>query len=95
VLEAHEREKKTNFLEACLEQRWHFSPFMASTDGLLGKESQTLLKKLSALLAEKWEKPYSEMCGYVNARMSIALWYEPLVSVYGAPFGAPVSQRAK
>jgi hypothetical protein len=32
-----------------------------------------LLKKLSALLAEKWEKPYSEICGYVNARMSIAM----------------------
>jgi hypothetical protein len=33
----------------------------------------TLLKKLSALLAEKWEKPYSEICGYVNAPMSIAM----------------------
>jgi hypothetical protein len=51
----------------------HFSPFVASTDGLLGKESRTLLKKLSALLAEKWEKPYSKICGYVNARMSIAM----------------------
>ncbi len=73
VLEAHEREKKKKYLEACLEQRRHFSPFVASTDGLLGKESRTLLKKLSALLAEKWEKPYSEICGYVNARMSIAM----------------------
>jgi hypothetical protein len=57
VLEGHEREKKKKFLEACLEQRRHFSPFVASMDGLLGKESRTLLKKLSALLAEKWEKP--------------------------------------
>ncbi len=73
MLEAHKREKKKKYLEACLEQRWHFSPFVASTDGLLGKESRTLLKKLSALLAEKWEKPYSEICGYVNARMSIAM----------------------
>jgi hypothetical protein len=51
VLEAHEREKKKKYLEACLKQRRHFSPFVASTDSLLGKESQTLLKKLSALLA--------------------------------------------
>jgi hypothetical protein len=72
VLEAHEREKEKKYVEACLEQRRHFSPFVAATDGLLGKESRTLLKKLSALLAEKWEKPYSEICGYVNARMSIA-----------------------
>jgi hypothetical protein len=28
----------------------------------LGKEAKILLKKLSARLAEKWEKPYSEVC---------------------------------
>jgi hypothetical protein len=35
-----------------------FSPFVVSTDGLLGKKAKTLLKKLSGFLAEKWEKPY-------------------------------------
>jgi hypothetical protein len=73
VLAAHEREKKRKYLEACLEQRRHFSPFVVSTDGLFGIEAKTILKKLSSLLAEKWEKPYSEVCGYVNARMSIAV----------------------
>jgi hypothetical protein len=73
VLATHEREKKRKYLEACLGQRRHFSPFVVSADGLLGKEAKTLLKKLSALLAEKWEKPYLEVCGYVNARMSIAI----------------------
>jgi hypothetical protein len=73
VLATHEREKKRKYLEACLGQRRHFSLFVVSTDGLLGKEAKTLLKKLSALLAEKWEKPYSEVCGYVSARMSIAV----------------------
>jgi hypothetical protein len=29
------------------------------------------LKKLSALLAEKWEKPCSQVCGCVNARVSV------------------------
>jgi hypothetical protein len=65
VRSPREREEKED-LEACLEQRWRLSPFVASTDGLLGKE-------LSTLLAEKWKKPYSEICGYVNARMSIAM----------------------
>jgi hypothetical protein len=73
VLKVYQREKKKKYLEACLEQRRHFSPFVALTDGLLGKESQALLKQLSALLAEKWEKLYLEICGYVNARMSIAM----------------------
>ena len=73
VLDAHEKEKKKKYLGACLEQRRHFSPFVVSTDGLIGKESRTLLNTLSAALALKWEKPYSEICGYVNARMSIAI----------------------
>jgi hypothetical protein len=29
---------------------------MVSTDGLLGREAKTLLKKLSSVLAEKWQK---------------------------------------
>ena len=43
-----------------------------STDGMIGREGKCALKRLSIRLAEKWEKPYSEVCGYVNVRMSIA-----------------------
>jgi hypothetical protein len=32
---------------------WGFSPFVVSADGLLGKEAKILLRKLSAMLAEK------------------------------------------
>jgi hypothetical protein len=32
-----------------------------------------MLKKLSFVLAEKWEKSHSEVCGYVNAPMSITI----------------------
>ena len=47
---------------------------MVSADGLIGKEAKTLLKRISALLAKKWDnKPYSVVCGYVNSRMSIAI----------------------
>jgi hypothetical protein len=72
-LEAHEKEKKKKYLKPCLEQRRHFIPFVVSTDDLIGKEAKTFLKKLSSLLAEKWEKPYSVVCGYVNAQVSIAI----------------------
>jgi hypothetical protein len=73
VLEQHEKEKKKKYLQACLAQRRHFTPFVVSTDGLIGKEAKTLLKKLSSKLAVKWGEPYSKVCGYVNARMSIAI----------------------
>jgi hypothetical protein len=75
VSSAHEREKIKKHLRACLEQRRHFSPFVASAGGLLGEEAKILLRKLSAMLAEKWEKsPCSEVCGCcVDARVSIAI----------------------
>ena len=73
VLAAHEREEKKKYLGACLEQCRHFSPSVVSTESLLGKEAKILLlKKLSLRLAEKWEKPYSEVCGFANAGMGIA-----------------------
>jgi hypothetical protein len=40
----------------------HFTLFMVSTNGLLGKEAKTFLKKLSSLLVEKWGKSHSEVC---------------------------------
>ena len=73
VLAAHEREKKKKYLEPCLEQQRHFSPYVVSTDGLFSKEAKMVLKRLALMLTEKWGKPYSEVCGYVNDRMSIAI----------------------
>jgi hypothetical protein len=37
VLKAHENEKKRKYLASCLEQRRHFTPFVVSNDGLIGK----------------------------------------------------------
>jgi hypothetical protein len=67
------REKKRKYLAPCIAQRRHFTPFVVSTDGLIGKEAKCLLEALSIKLAEKWEKPYAVVRGYVNARMSIAI----------------------
>jgi hypothetical protein len=69
----HEREKKSKHLDTCIEQQRHFTPFVLSTDGHLGMEAKVLLKRLSALLAAKWDKPYSVVCGFVNTRMSITI----------------------
>ena len=37
-LQEAERGKKKMYLEACLQQRRHFSPFVSSVDGILGVE---------------------------------------------------------
>jgi hypothetical protein len=43
-------------VEACTEQRRHFSSFAVSMDGVIGKEARALLCQLSALLADKWDQ---------------------------------------
>ena len=50
-----------------------FSPFVVSADGLLGKEAQKVLQHLAAKLADRNGKSYSMVCGFVRARMSIAI----------------------
>ena len=50
-LEEAEKSKKKMYLEACLQQRRHFSPFVASVDELLGVDATTTLKRIASLLA--------------------------------------------
>ena len=71
----HEAERggKRMYLEACLQQRRHFSAFVASVDGLLGVETTATLKRLASRLATKWKKFYSKTCGYVKSKISITL----------------------
>ena len=70
-LEEAERGQKKMYLEACLQQRRHFSPFLASVDGLLGVEAMATLKRIASCLASKWKQPYSKTCGYVKSRIAI------------------------
>ena len=44
-----------------------------SSDGIPGADSITTQKRLVALLSSKLKREYSEMCGFVKARMSLAI----------------------
>jgi hypothetical protein len=48
ILAAHKCEKNCKYLEPCLEQCCHFSPFVVSTDSLIDKEAQTVLYSLQS-----------------------------------------------
>ena len=50
-LQEAEKGKKKMYLEAFLQQRRHFSPFVASVDGLLGVEATATLKRIASRLA--------------------------------------------
>eukprot|EP00978_Attheya_sp_CCMP212_P029071 scaffold102189_cov64-Attheya_sp.AAC.1 len=54
VLAGQEEEKKRKYLTPCLAQRRHFTPFVSSIDGLIGKDGQTFAKRLAGLLSDKW-----------------------------------------
>ena len=72
-LHKDERGKNKMYLEDCLQQRRHFSPFFALVDGLLGVEATATLKRVASRLATKWRQPYSKTCGYVKIRFVITL----------------------
>ena len=73
ALKRQEKEKKKKYCKFCENQRRHLTPFVVSTDRMFGFEARAFLKRLAKLLAEEWEKPYSIVRGFINARMSIAL----------------------
>ena len=68
-----EKSKMKMYLEACLRQLRHFSPFVASVDGLLGAEATATLKRIASCLASKWRQSYSKTCVYVMSRIAITL----------------------
>jgi hypothetical protein len=73
VLAMHAKGKKDLYLRACVERRRSFAPLVYSVDGMAAKEAQAFEKRIASLLAVKWNRHYSEMCGFVRARMALAV----------------------
>jgi hypothetical protein len=73
VIEAAECLKKNKYLQPCLDQRRHFTPFIVSVDGLIGTEAKTVLKVLAARTATKAGKSYSNIMWYMRARLSTSI----------------------
>ena len=73
VLKAAEKVKKDKYLAPCLARRGGFMPLVYSVDGMAGKEAKSFERRIASLLAAKWDRPYSEMVGYVRGRMGLAI----------------------
>ena len=71
--ERQEKEKKKKYCKPYVNRFRHFTPFLISTDGLYDFEAKPLLKRLAKLLAEKCNKLFSTIRGFINAWMRIAL----------------------
>ena len=68
-----EKEKKYLCLQACLECRSTFIPMVYSADRIPRAEALAIQKILAVLLSYKLNCEYSEMFGFVKARMSLAI----------------------
>ena len=73
-LEIAEREKKKEYLHACLNKRRNLTPFVALVDSLIGVEAEAILKRIASSLAQKWEEMNLRTCGYMNSRVEITLF---------------------
>ena len=87
VLRAHERAKMRKYNKACLERRKSFTPLVFSCDGMKGPQAKAALRRLAKVLSDKWERPYSQVCNYVNSQMAIALVRATSTCLHGARAG--------
>ena len=68
-----EKEKKDLYLQDFLERRRTFTAIVYSADGIPRAEALAAQKRLAALLSYKLKREYSEMCGFLWTRMSLAI----------------------
>jgi hypothetical protein len=73
VLQRHEKEKKAKYGALCIARRRTFTPLVFSVDGMQGVEATAASRRQASSLASKWNRSYSEVCGFVRSRLSIAL----------------------
>ena len=76
------------------DQRQNFTPFVLSADGLLAYEAVQFVRRLSSLLADHWQQPYSVVCGWIRARLSIAAVCATHLTLCGSRIpSSKISQR--
>ena len=89
-----ENQNKDLYFQACLEGRRNFTPMVYSVDGIPGAEALAAQKRFATLLSYKMKREYSEMCGFVQARMSLAIVRSNILLLRGPHYkGARIRQR--
>ena len=73
ILRTPEKAKDHKHKAACEATRRDFVPFIVSTDGCMGESARVFLRRLGRHLAAKWQRAYSQVAGFLKARMSVAI----------------------
>ena len=87
VLEKAAKVKKDKYEAACTARRRTFAPLVYSVDGMACKEALAFEKRVASLMASKHERRYSEMVGFVRARMSLSVIRSNTLMLRGARVG--------
>ena len=69
---ARER-KKMKYCDSAEARCASFTPIIASCEGIFDHQAMVDMKRLSTLLASKWEKSYSLVHGWLKARMQVCI----------------------
>ena len=84
IYRRHEMEKKRSYEQRIREvEHSTFTPLVLSSTGGMGKAATTFYKRLSSMLSEKRDVPYSTMIGWVRCRLSFALLRASIMSIRG------------
>ena len=67
------KENKGSYFQSFQDSRRYFTPVVYSAEVIAGAEALSVQKKLAALLSYKLKQEQSEICGFVEARMSPAI----------------------
>ena len=68
-----EKIKKDKHGKHCHGEQKHFSRFVISVDGMIGRETLVVLMNLSQLLAEKIYQLIFHVQGWINGRIAISI----------------------
>ena len=71
VIATAETENKRKYSSVCEERRASFTPLCLLVDGLNGRETNHLIKRLAECLSSKWKMSYSVVMGWVRARSQL------------------------
>ena len=80
------------YVEFCPQKRQNIYPFILSMDVLLSTEAEATLKLLVGCFVDKWWRPYSCTCIYVNSRVLISLVVVTRYFIHG--FQVPTSHTS-
>ena len=81
----HELAKKREYGQRVREvEHGVFTPIILSTTGGMGKEAATFYKRLGDLIAQKRQKPYATVMGWLRCRLSFASLRASIMCIRGS-----------